>query len=172
MQHVLRASRNLVVEQASDAFEVSVDTDIDNVEFSAMQAREHVHRCTLAKKVQDHLIRDFPGIGAHTFRGNAMVRRKDIDCFDQRLREVLLTNRNNLRGKVFQPAEAAERFGQGVEMRPGLLPQRFAGRFDGADDVVEQIGSRMQTNAAHFKFQDSPPSVIRIPERKLNGNAG
>src|SRR5580658_8871246 len=71
LQHVTRAVRDLVMMQAGDSLEIRVNPYVYDVELDTMKAREHIDRCSLSEKVENHLMSYFARICTHTFGSNA-----------------------------------------------------------------------------------------------------
>ena len=102
------------MQQPCDAGKVGVHARVHHMQSHTVQAREHVHGRASRQIVEHHLVGDGAGVGADAFGGDAVVTGEDVGGFLQRRGQVLAADRDQLRGEILEPAEAAERLGEGV----------------------------------------------------------
>ena len=98
-----------------------------------MEACEHVDGGSAGQVVEDHLVGYGARVGADPLGRDAVVCGEDVGGFVERRTEVFSLDCDKLGGKVFQPAEAAEGLGEGVETgasggSPGLVRGRDVGK--------------------------------------------
>ena len=64
MQHVLSTLRHFAMNQTRNIFEIGINANIDNMQFSSMKTRQNAHCSASPEKVQNHLIGDLARVGA------------------------------------------------------------------------------------------------------------
>src|SRR5205807_999529 len=101
-------------------------------------AGNDVNRCASLEKIEDHLPGHFPGVCADPLFRNPMVRGKYVNALPLDPRARGLLNGDHLRSQLFQPAQAAQRLGQMVQVLLGALPPNRIGGLDFADQRFEK----------------------------------
>ena len=130
VEEVLRAPRNLAVDDAFHAAEVVVYADIHDAQLEAMLTAEHVDTAAAAREVDHLLPGDVAGTDAHALTFDAVVAAQQQVAGMAQLGTERLLHQTYLHGQFLQPAQRAFGLVQVVYLLLDGRRQSFFGSYN------------------------------------------
>src|SRR5258706_6839526 len=92
--------------------EIRIDAGVNDSNFDSSSTAQNIDGGPTSQKVINHLGRDFARIGTNPLRCNPMISSDYINSFLRDDGHDALLDRSQSVGDVFEPSQAARRFGE------------------------------------------------------------